>query len=108
MCVLRNDYMIDVPSNQAKLVEYNTIASSFGILSQKVGEMQKYIKDKYPHLAKQHYEKLDAADPTFSEEEQGAIRFCNEAMKSFDSSMINYFAKAISLYKESMCTKFGR
>jgi len=28
--------MIDWPENTPKLVEYNTIASSFGILSQKV------------------------------------------------------------------------
>ena len=33
MCVLRNDYMINLPTNDAKMVEYNTIASSFGILS---------------------------------------------------------------------------
>jgi len=36
MCVLRCDFMIDQPTNSVKLVEYNTIASSFGILSQKV------------------------------------------------------------------------
>jgi hypothetical protein len=28
--------MIDWPNNEPKLVEYNTIASSFGVLSQKV------------------------------------------------------------------------
>jgi len=39
MCVLRCDFMIDVPSNSCKLVEYNTIASSFGCLSQKVREV---------------------------------------------------------------------
>ena len=36
MCVLRCDFMIDQPTNSVKLVEYNTIASSFGVLSQKV------------------------------------------------------------------------
>ena len=39
--------MIDQPSNSIKLVEYNTIASSFGILSQKVGVLQNHIKVKY-------------------------------------------------------------
>ena len=39
--------MIDQPSNSIKLVEYNTIASSFGILAQKVGILQDYIKEKY-------------------------------------------------------------
>ena len=39
VCVLRADFMIDQPNNDVKLVEYNTIASSFGILTQKVGVM---------------------------------------------------------------------
>jgi len=39
--------MIDIPSNSAKMVEYNTIASSFGILSQRVGQMHEYIQAKY-------------------------------------------------------------
>ena len=47
MCVLRCDFMIDVPSNSVKLVEYNTIASSFGVLSQNVKEVQAYIRQKY-------------------------------------------------------------
>ena len=47
MCVLRCDFMIDHLTDTPKLVEYNTIASSFGILSQKVVLMQKYIQDKY-------------------------------------------------------------
>lgn len=40
MCILRSDYMLDVLTRSAKLVEYNTIACSFGCLSQKVREMQ--------------------------------------------------------------------
>jgi len=47
LCILRSDYMIDKETYQLKLVEYNTIASSFGCLAQKVGEIQAYIKDKY-------------------------------------------------------------
>ena len=47
MCVLRADYMIDQPTSTLKLVEYNTIASSFGCLSNKVHRMHKYINNKY-------------------------------------------------------------
>ena len=47
MNILRSDYMLDWPSGTAKLVEYNCIASSFGILSQKVKQVQKYIREKY-------------------------------------------------------------
>ena len=39
--------MLDMISRQMKLVEYNTIACSFGCLSQKVKELQEYICDKY-------------------------------------------------------------
>jgi len=45
--ILRSDYMIDQPTHSIKLVEYNTIASSFGCLSNKVGEMHSYILAKY-------------------------------------------------------------
>lgn len=39
--------MLDTVSHEMKLVEYNTIACSFGCLSQKVKELQDYICDKY-------------------------------------------------------------
>ena len=45
--ILRSDYMIDKPTHSIKLVEYNTIASSFGCLSNKVREMHSYILSKY-------------------------------------------------------------
>ena len=45
--ILRSDYMIDQPTHSIKLVEYNTIASSFGCLSNKVREMHRYILEKY-------------------------------------------------------------
>jgi glutathione synthase len=47
MCILRSDYMLDMPTSSVKLVEYNTIASSFGCLSQKVGEVHEYVRSKY-------------------------------------------------------------
>ena len=39
--------MIDQPTHSIKLVEYNTIASSFGCLSNKVHQMHSYILGKY-------------------------------------------------------------
>lgn len=39
--------MIDQPTHSIKLVEYNTIASSFGCLSNKVREMHSYVLQKY-------------------------------------------------------------
>ena len=45
--ILRSDYMFDQPTNSIKLVEYNTIACSFGCLSKKVKDMQNYIFNKY-------------------------------------------------------------
>lgn len=47
MCVLRTDYLLDQRTKSLKLVEYNTIACSFGCLSQKVKEIQDYLIDKY-------------------------------------------------------------
>ena len=59
MCILRSDYMLDAPTGKPILVEYNTIASSFGILSQKVGQVQEYIKTKYSDDIKINHEKID-------------------------------------------------
>lgn len=56
MCILRNDFMIDWPSNEPKLVEYNTIASSFGVLSHKVRRCQKYVRDKYEEDINYNYQ----------------------------------------------------
>jgi len=47
MCILRSDYMMDNITRSLKLVEYNTIACSFGCLSQKVKDLQNYICHKY-------------------------------------------------------------
>ena len=55
MCVLRADYMLDQFSREFKLVEYNTIACSFGCLSQKVKNLQEYIVDKYKQVLKLNY-----------------------------------------------------
>ena len=47
LCILRSDYMIDKYTSTLKLVEYNTIATSFGCLAQKTVEIQSYIRTKY-------------------------------------------------------------
>jgi len=39
--------MLDAPTNQLKLVEYNTIASSLSSLCERVRSIQNYILDKY-------------------------------------------------------------
>ena len=60
MCILRNDFMIDWPNNEPKLVEYNTIASSFGVLSQKVKECQQYIREKYEDDINFNYQSIQS------------------------------------------------
>ena len=64
MCILRCDFMIDQPSNSIKLVEYNTIASSFGILSQKVQQIQKYVKTKYGDKIQYQHENCENQEYT--------------------------------------------
>jgi len=44
---MRSDYMIDVVSNQLKMVEYNTVASSMGCLCNGVKIIQSYLHEKY-------------------------------------------------------------
>ena len=106
MCVLRADFMIDQPNNDVKLVEYNTIASSFGILTQKVGIMQRYIKEKYGDEIHQNYDFITDSS-SMSQEDQEILNFGNNAMKSFSSKMISYFNIAIQNYKLSMKTKYN-
>ena len=52
--------MIDWPNNEPKLVEYNTIASSFGVLSQKVKECQQYIREKYEDDINFNYQSIQS------------------------------------------------
>ena len=73
MCVLRNDYMVDIPSNTVKLVEYNTIAAGMGILCQKVKQVQEYVSHKYELTY--NYKALDPSQ--FEGIEKEAIEFLN-------------------------------
>lgn len=56
--MLRNDWMIDIASNSAKLVEFNTIACGMGILSSKVRDVQKYIREKYSDEIQYNYDEI--------------------------------------------------
>ena len=62
MCILRNDYMIDSPQMEPKLVEFNTIACGMGILCQKVKESQNYIREKYEKDIKFNYKELNMSE----------------------------------------------
>ena len=97
--------MIDVPSNSCKLVEYNTIASSFGCLSQKVKEVQAYIRQKYSDQIKFNYEHLDSS--SYSESDAASIDFAKNKMDSFLENMVGYFERAIIEYKRTVKDKFG-
>ena len=83
--------MIDKESSSLKLVEYNTIASSFGCLHQRVREMQKYIRGKYNHEIKYNY------DPSKLEDDLGV---------NYIKDLAQVFRDAIYCYKESMIERF--
>ena len=52
--------MLDIPTDSLKLVEYNTVASGAGPLSQKVSELQSYVSKKY--FGVPNYEKVDLSE----------------------------------------------
>ena len=106
MCVLRCDFMLDAPSNSCKLVEYNTIASSFGCLSQKLKDVQEYIRTKYEGQIKYNYSPINPSDYT-SEEDRKTIAFASNQMDTFLESMVEYFQRAIKEYKRTLHEKFG-
>ena len=90
MCILRSDYMVDIPTDTLKLVEYNTIASSFGPLSQKVGELQNYISKKY--LGKPNYQKSDLTQ----------VHEMHNDGKSYIDRHVLTFKQAVDLYKTAV------
>lgn len=93
LCILRSDYMIDKFTNALKLVEYNTIASSFGCLCQKVTEVQNYIRDKYEGDIQYNYDRPTAeVDPRLG--------------KTYIRDLAKVFEKTITYYKQSVSAKF--
>jgi len=53
--VLRVDFMIDNPTHQLKLVEYNTIATGFVNLGNKVANLHRYVLEKYGDVLPMNY-----------------------------------------------------
>lgn len=45
--IIRSDYMYDDKTNEPKLIEYNTIASSFGPLAWGVNQLHKHLITKH-------------------------------------------------------------
>lgn len=105
MNILRSDYMLDCrPPATPKLVEYNCIASSFGILSQRVNQVQAYIRQKYEndpivYGRKQLEQDTAGVNPHI-------LQFGQNAMSQFSDNMIGHFKRAIDFYKASVSTKF--
>jgi len=94
MCILRTDYMMDKVTKSLKLVEYNTIACSFGCLSQKVRNLQDYICHKYCKELPRNY---------------GIECKCEESVKmnemnerSYTDRLVDCFKQAIVLYQKSL------
>ena len=61
MVILRNDYMINQPSNSLELIEYNTIAAGMGPLNTKVKSVQEYVESAYLQSCPLNYNKLDVS-----------------------------------------------
>ena len=60
--------MIHKPTNELKLVEYNTIASSMGCLCQRLSEIHAYIMRKYSDKLHFNYEQNEETAPDFIKE----------------------------------------
>ena len=107
--ILRSDYMIDQPTHQIKLVEFNTIACSFGCLSNKVREMHSYVLEKYHSAVSLNY----GVEPT---RESGQYRRHIKAdaeMRdlpihaddhSYIDKLVAKFFQAIALYQQGNLT----
>jgi len=93
--------MIDQPSNSPKLVEYNTIASSFGVLCQRVNKMQGYINMKYKNDIQMGYEPIDK-ESLETETEKEILEFAKNGQQKFLDKMISNFKEIIGLYRDNM------
>ena len=88
--IIRMDYMLDVVQKKLLMVEYNTIASSFGVLSDKLNLVQRFIYMRYPHLLPSDFS-LDRLAPSND--------FINKATEAF-ATCINLYKKGNALAKE--------
>ena len=97
MCVLRTDYLLDQRTKSLKLVEYNTIACSFGCLSQKVKEIQDYLIDKYGReLAELNYQGCCCKPNSMIQDLQA---------EPYIVRLVDQFKLAIDFYMESTAKK---
>jgi glutathione synthase len=84
--------MIDVLTNKIKLVEYNTIASSFGPLSQTVSIIQDYVYNKYFSEADMNYTPVDLTE----------LHPMHRDGKTYIERHIHSYKQAIDFYKQTM------
>lgn len=87
--------MIDQPTRELKLVEYNTIASSFGCLSQKVRNLHHYLADKYAPELKFNY------NLPIQECCKHTAQIADLYLDSYIDRLVNQFCEAINLYRKS-------
>ncbi len=77
--IIRSDYMLDTVERKLLMVEYNTIASSFGVLSDKLNALQRHLYSRYPHLFPADFELSRLAPPNdFVEKATAAFAKCIE------------------------------
>ncbi|CDW80919.1 glutathione synthetase [Stylonychia lemnae] len=91
-CILRSDYMIDSVTDSLKLVEYNTVASSFGCLCQKVTEVQNLVRNKYADSLSFNYTPDQIKDDGLG--------------KSYIKDLASTFKDAVQRYHEDMTRRF--
>ena len=77
--IIRSDYMLDSLKKKLLVVEYNTIASSFGVLSDKLNNLQQYLFNKYPEIFPKNFSLSRLAPPNnFIENATAAFSKCIE------------------------------
>ena len=96
--------MIDQPTHSIKLVEYNTIASSFGCLSNKVREMHSYVLGKYGDRLPLNYGVTDQYRKYISADESMAGLPIHQDDHNYVDKLVAKFAKSIELYQPSQET----
>lgn len=103
--ILRSDYMIDQPTNSLRLVEYNTIASSFGCLSNMVRDMHRYVIGKYGDRLPLNYgiraDSNEIHTKYLREDPEMAQMAIHDPNYSYADNLVDEFKRAIVLYKES-------
>ena len=90
--------MVDIASNSAKLVEFNTIAAGMGILSSKVRKVQKYIRDKYSDIIDYNYPEQIEITSDHNQDDIAALKHAKD-MDTHVAKFAEYFKNTIDAYK---------